>query len=243
MSRFCMTLGWDDAVHLSDSQKKEMLAALPPHQRDARSKGTPQLGSGAIYPIEESTFVIDDMEIPPHWPRFFGMDVGWNKTAAVFCAWNREADCVYAYAEHYRGQAEPALHAQGIKAKGEWIPGVIDPASAGRGQADGIQILELYKAAGLNLETAQNGVESGIYEVWQRLSSGLLKVFKSLVNLRSEFRLYRRDDRGRVVKENDHALDALRYGLVSGLARATVKPVPKTNAPRFSSGGGSNWMG
>lgn len=245
MSRFCLTLGWDDAPHLTDQQKTEMLAALPPHQRDARSKGIPQLGSGAIYPIEESNIVVDDIEIPAHWPRGFALDVGWNKTAALWGALDRESDCLYLYSEYYRGQAEPAIHAQGILARGDWIPGVVDPAARGRGQKDGIQLFEMYRDLGLDLETANNAVETGIYEVWMRFSSGRLKIFKSCVNLRGELRVYRRDERGRIVKENDHLADCARYLVMSGIARAKTKPVPKTEREHQYDHGssGTSWMG
>lgn len=245
MSRFCMTMGWNDSPHLTEDQKREMLAALPPHQRDARSKGIPQLGSGAIFPVQESDILFDDMAIPDHWPRAYAIDVGWNRTAALWGALDRDSDILYLYSEYYRGQAEPAIHAQGIKARGEWIPGVIDPASRGRSQTDGAQLFEMYKELGLNIEFSINAVESGIYDVWTRLATGRLKVFKSLVNWRSEFRLYRRDDRGKVVKENDHLMDCLRYLCVSGLDRAKVKPVAKLKSvgSGHSGAGGQSWMG
>src|SRR6516162_8297821 len=35
---------------------------------------------------------------------------------------------VYLYSEHYQGQGEPSSHAQAIRARGDWILGVIDPA-------------------------------------------------------------------------------------------------------------------
>lgn len=241
-NRFVLTLGFDDAPHLSTESKAKLLASFPPHERDARSKGIPQLGSGAIYPIPESEFVIPDIEIEPHWPRVYGMDVGWNRTAAVWGAWNRESDIIYLYAEYYRGQAEPSIHATAIRGTKPWIPGVVDPASRGRSQHDGVQLLQMYKDLGLDLDTALNGVESGIYEVLQRLSTGRLKVFRSLTNWISEFRLYRRDDKGRVVKVSDHLCDATRYLLVSGLARAKVKPVAKVATP-YDVGISSGWMG
>lgn len=216
--------GWDDVPHLDPQIKAEMIAKLPPHQRDARTKGIPALGSGAIYPIVESEFVVDDMPLPAHWPRSYGMDVGWNRTAAVFGAWDRDTDTLYIYSEHYRGQAEPSIHADAIKARGDWMQGAIDPASRGRGQKDGEQLLALYQELGLQLTLADNGVEAGIYEVWQRLSTGRLKVFRSCTNLLAEYRLYRRDDKGRVVKENDHALDGLRYLVMSGRDIASYPP-------------------
>jgi len=77
---------WDDAPHLSEEDKKELFDTLPPHQRDARSKGIPALGSGAIYPILEQEFVIDPIAIPEHWALGYGFDVGWNNTAACWGA-------------------------------------------------------------------------------------------------------------------------------------------------------------
>jgi hypothetical protein len=245
MSKFCLTMGWSDVPHLSEKQKEEMLAALPPHQRDARSKGIPQLGAGAIYPIEESDIVVPDMTIPDFWPKAYGLDIGWNRTAAVWGAWDRENDVVYLYGEHYRGQAEPSIHAHAIRARGGWIPGVIDPAAKGRSQHDGIQILEAYKELGLNLDVADNSREAGIYKVWERLSAGRMKVLQSLGNWRAEFRLYRRDEKGRVVKENDHLMDATRYLIMSGLDRVQTKPVdekPQVNNYQVGSQG-LGWMG
>jgi phage terminase large subunit-like protein len=237
-SKLVVMAGWDDVPHLSKEAKEQLLKSIPPFQRDARSKGIPQLGAGAIYPIPESEFLVDPFEIPVHWPRAYGLDVGWNRTAAVWAARDLENDIVYLYAEHYRGQAEPAIHANDIRVKGEWIPGVIDPAANGRGQKDGLQLMQSYLDLGLDLETAFNGVESGIYEVWQRLSSGRLKVFRSMGNWLSEYRLYRRDEKGNVVKGFDHLMDANRYLIMSGLDRAKVKPVKKDNLQTISQGSG-----
>jgi phage terminase large subunit-like protein len=227
-ARFLVMASWDDVPHLTKEVKDALWAALPPHQRDARSKGIPQLGSGAIFPVPESELTCDPFEIPEYWPRVFALDVGWNRTAAIWLAIDRESQTVYAYSEHYRGQAEPSVHAEAIRARGEWIPGDIDPAARGRSQKDGEQLLQQYTDLGLNLTAADNAVEAGIYAVWQRLSGGRLKVFRTLQNWLAEYRVYRRDDKGRVVKSNDHLQDATRYGILSGLDIAIVKP------PEFS---------
>lgn len=216
---------WNDAPHLSEAAKAELWASIPPYQRDARSKGIPQLGSGAIYPVPESDIICDPFDIPTYWPRGYGMDVGWNRTAAVFGAHDREADIVYLYSEHYRGQAEPAVHAAAIRARaGDWMMGTIDPASRGRGQKDGQQLFQNYCDLGLMLIPAENGVEAGLFDVWQRLSTGRLRVFKTCQNWLGEYRLYRRDEKGAVVKTNDHAMDATRYFIVSGLPLCKVAP-------------------
>ena len=206
MSRAVISAGWDDVPHLTEEQKSDMLKSTMPHLRDARSKGIPSLGSGAIYPIALDEFVIDPVPLPEHYPKLYAMDVGWNVTAAVWGAWDQASDVVYLYSEHYRGQAEPAVHASAIKARGEWIPGVIDPASKGRTQTDGKQLYKMYRDEGLNLRTADNAVEAGLLEVYQRLSTGRLKVFNTLSKFLWEYKLYQRDEKGRIVKKNDHCL-------------------------------------
>lgn len=213
---------WDDAPHLTEQDKDELFRSLPPHQRDARSRGIPSLGSGAVYPVSETDVVIEPFEIPRHYDWVYGLDVGWNNTAAVCLAYNRDYDIAYVTHEYKRGQVEPAVHAQALKAFGD-IGGVIDPASRGRNQKDGDDLLSLYKELGLKLSVADNGVSSGILDVYQRFSSGRLKIFKNCVQTLEEYRIYRRDEKGNIVKENDHLMDALRYAIVSGLSCAKPK--------------------
>lgn len=234
LSRFIVMASWADVPHLDETAKAQLLSAFLPHERDARSKGIPQLGSGAIYPIAEEELLCAPFELP-QWYRFaYALDVGWNRTAAIWGALNPETDVLYLYNEYYRGQVEPAVHAQAIKAPGAWIPGVIDPASRGRSQNDGQQLLTIYTQLGLSLSLANNAVESGLYEVWSRMSSGRLKVFNTLPNWLMEFRIYRRDDKGKVVKDNDHLMDTTRYLIMSGLARARQKPFEAASIPRRS---------
>jgi len=217
--------GWDDVPHLDEKTKREILEATPSHLRDARSKGLPSLGAGAIYPVPESDIICDPFKIPAYWPRAYALDVGWNKTAALWGAHDRETDTLYIYSEHYRGQAEASVHAAAIKARGDWIPGVIDPASRGRNQHDGQQLIVSYRDLGLKLNLAENSVESGLDKVFMRLSTGRLKVFKNCGNTLAEYRIYRRDENGKIVKAHDHAMDALRYLIVSGISVAKVQPV------------------
>lgn len=226
MSKYCIQVGWDDVPHLSEKDKEEMRRELPPHQLEAREKGLPVLGSGLIYPVPESVFICEPFELPHYWPRAYALDVGWKRTAALWGAWDRESDTIYLYSEHYRGQAEPSIHADAIKARGEWINGTIDPASAGSNQKDGSQLIVEYQKLGLNLVPADNTVEAGIHAVYRRLSGGRLKIFKTLSNTLSEIRIYRRDDKGKIVKENDHLMDAKRYLIMTGMKYATIDPGP-----------------
>ena len=142
----------------------------------------------------------------------------------MWAACDRDTGSIYIIDEYYRGQAEPSVHAAAIKNRGVWVPGVIDPASRGRSQNDGSQILQLYLDLGLDINEADNAREAGIYKVWEMFSQGQLKIFRSCTNTLSEYRLYRRDEKGQVVKKNDHLMDALRYLVMSGLDRAKVEP-------------------
>lgn len=238
-TKYVVMATWDDAPHLTELAKKELWNSIPPFQRDARSKGIPQLGAGAIYPVPETDLLVDPFQIPPHWPQGYGLDVGWNCTAAVWGALDRQSDTLYLTGEHRRSQAEPSVNAAGIRARGEWIPGFIDPASRGRGQRDGEQLIQDYRNLGLKLILADNGVESGLYSVWNRMSTGRLKVFRSMQNWLQEFRLYRRDEKGHVVKANDHEMDATRY-LESRIAMMIAKPAPKKSV-EYRGGAHTAW--
>lgn len=241
--RYCVQAGWDDVPHLSAAEKESMLAAYPPHQGDPRSKGIPQLGAGAIYPLAESEISVDPFQIPPHWPRVYGMDVGWNRTAALWLAQDPESGVIYVYAEHYYSHSEPSGNARAIRARGEWIPGVIDPAARGRSQIDGSQLIEKYRDLGLHLEFAVNAVEAGLFTVWELFISNRLKVFKNLACFWQEFRLYRRDEKGRVVKGTDHLMDCLRYAIMGGRDRMCTEPV-KTDplVYNYTAGSPGGWM-
>jgi phage terminase large subunit-like protein len=202
---------WDDVPHLTEEEKATMLASTAPQLRKARSEGDPTVGSGLLYPIHRDNIIVDDFKIPVYWPKLYGMDVGWNNTAAIWGAWDRDNDIIYLYSEHKQGESEPVIHAKSIHARGKWIKGVIDPASRGRSQIDGESLYMLYRKEGLKIYPADNSVEAGIYECWQRFSTGRMKIFKSMSATLREMSLYQRDMKGKIVKANDHLMDAMRY--------------------------------
>lgn len=220
--------GWKDVPHLDETEKQMIRATTPPYQLQARAEGEPTLGTGAIYPIAESEFMVKTFDVPESWPKAYGMDVGWNKTAVVCSAKDPGSGVLYLYSEDSQGQGEPASHAHAVKGRGDWIPGVIDPACLGSSQVDGRSLMEMYSRLGLRLEPAVNSVEAGIAEVWQLLVSGRLKVMAHLDSWLREFRRYHRDDKGtgKVVKRDDHLMDATRYLVISGRPLMRVKPKP-----------------
>jgi len=243
VSKFLVSATWEDVPHLTPETKAQLLASIPAFQRDARSKGIPQLGSGAIYQISEDDLRIAPFSIPDHWPRAWALDTGWNWNAAVWMALDREAQTLYLYDCLKRATVEPAVIIDAIRARGDWIPGVADAADINK--TDGQQTIRLYQRGGLDVQLPDKSVEAGILEVWQLLAAGRLKVFASCGPFFEEYRLYRRDEKGRIVKENDHVLDAVRYLVRSGRARMITKPVKEEHhgGETFSAPSGQAWMG
>jgi phage terminase large subunit-like protein len=204
---------WDQVPHLSKEDQATMINQIPKNERDARRKGIPSLGSGKIYPIDEDQIVIKPFAIPDYWPRAFGMDFGWHKTACLWAAKDPTTDDLYIYAEYYRGEEIPAIHALNIKAKGEWIPGISDPSGGGR-QAGGQMLVDIYRALGLDLTEGENSIEAGIARNLDLFERGKLKIFSTLQNTLNELRIYRYDskDPNKPAKNQaDHLMDCLKY--------------------------------
>ena len=85
-----------EAQHFSPEERKRIIASYPAHEREARTKGIPTLGSGRIFPIAEEGIAIERRDFPSHWPRIGGLDFGWtHPSAAVELAWDRDTDVVY----------------------------------------------------------------------------------------------------------------------------------------------------
>lgn len=220
--RYLIRASWDDAPHLSEEAKAVLLHSIPKFQRDARTKGIPTLGAGAIYPVPEDVVFIDPFEIPPFWKKSYGLDVGWNRTAAVWGAIDPETNNAFIYSEHYLGEASPLIHAAAIRARGDWMSGAVDPAARGRTQDEGRKLLDLYTEHGLKLTPANNAVEGPLWEIAEAFEQGRLKIFRTCTNLLAEYRKYSRDEKGKVIKREDHALDSLRYWWNSGRALAST---------------------
>lgn len=252
--RFIIGATWDDAPHLTEKVKAQQWASMLPYQRAARTKGIPQLGAGAVYPIDEADLRIPDMAIPEHWWRGYGMDVGGGAkpTAAIFCALNPEDRVLYVTAVYKRASNEPSLHAAAIKERmirptGWTWPGVGDAAALIMTDHDAEQLVYTYRRLGLDLYLPDKAVETGIADLWDLMVTGRFRVFASCQAWFEEFRMYRRDARGRVVKSNDHLMDSSRYMARSGIARMKRKPAKPDERDgkilRFERDAAQGWMG
>jgi phage terminase large subunit-like protein len=237
-SRTVITMTIDDAEHYTPEQRAKIIASYPAHEREARAKGIPVLGSGRIFPIEEDAIKVAPFQVPAHWPRINGLDFGWDHpTAAVHCAWDRDSDCWYVVKAHRMREATPIIHASTVKAWGPWVPTSWPHDGLQHDKGSGEQLAKQYANAGLlmlseraTFEDGSNGVEAGLMDMLERMQTGRFKVFSNLDDWFSEFRLYHRKD-GKVVKEMDDLMSATRYALMMK-RKAKVRPMPKatTNA-------------
>jgi phage terminase large subunit-like protein len=239
--------GWDDIPHLEDEEKRKLWESIPSYLRDAKTKGIPYLGSGAIYQFLKQDISVRPFDIPAKWPRAFGLDVGWtHPTAAVWGAYDQQNDVLYIYGEYKQSQREVTTHAHAIKSRGAWIPGVIDKASMGSNQIDGRCVFDIYKNHDLEIYPSRRSktLNAGIALVTERLATGRLKVFTTCTEWFAEIAMYHTDDKGKITEENDDLMDATRY-LVEGFQDIMlIDPdfsKPKRNIQ--SSQGRDKWSG
>ena len=218
-----------DVPHITEEDIARMIATIPPYLRDAKLRGIPYVGSGAVYPVVWDEVEITPFKIPDWYPRAYGMDLGWtDPTTVIWGAWDRDTDTIYIYDEYSMSRQDPSYHATAIKKKCQWkIPGVADPKTiAEANKADGQVFMDMYTKEGLDLDLADNTKEAGIQEVLMRMNSGRLRIFSSVVDLLCEARLYRRNEKGIIPKNTtmkDDRCDAMRYLVMSGGARAKTR--------------------
>ncbi len=215
--KFVANVSWEDVPHLNAERKAALLSSYSQFERDARTKGLPSMGSGVIYPYDSDSYTVGHIDIPPSWRRVYGMDVGYKVTSVVWGAIDPNTGICYIFSEYYGMDGIPVIHATAVKERGEYVPGVIDPASLQSGQETGKKLFDIYSELGLILSPASNAVEPGIFVVSQFFATGRLKILNTCPILLREIRGYHRNEKGEIVKKNDHGVDALRYLLVSGL--------------------------
>ena len=215
------TMTIDDALHYTQAQRDAIVASYPEHEREARARGIPILGSGRVFPVAEDAIKVQAFPIPPHWPRIVGLDFGIDHpTAAVWLAWDRDSDVVYVTDCYRVRDASIVIHAAGVKARGDWVPVAWPHDGLQRDKGSGEQLADQYKRNGVAMlrnratfEDGSNGVEAGVADMLGRMQTMRLRVFSHLADWFEEFRLYHRKD-GLLVKDGDDLLAATRYALM-----------------------------
>jgi phage terminase large subunit-like protein len=241
-NRHVTTMTIDDALHYTDEQKKAIIASYPAHEREARTKGVPSMGSGRIFPVIEEEITVDPFDIPESWALIGGMDFGYDHPfGAVKCAWDRDNDIFYVTACYRQRESTPVIHAAAVKPWGEDMPWSWPHDGLQHDKGSGEQLKENYAAQGLSMlseratfEDGTNSVEAGVLDMLERMQTGRWKVFRGCSEWFEEFRLYHRKD-GKIVKERDDVLCASRYALM-------MKRYAETNSPMITRRRAPSWM-
>jgi hypothetical protein len=229
----------DQAEHYTPAQRAEIVAGYMPHEREARAKGIPTLGTGRVFPVTEESITCAPFAVPVHFAQVNGLDFGWDHPfGAVNCAWDRDGDVFYVCREYREREATPLIHAAAIKPWGEWIPCAWPHDGLQHDKGSGEALARQYSVHGLNLMPERatfadggSGVEAGVLEMLERMQTGRWKVFATCGAWLSEFALYHRDG-GRIVKVNDDLISASRYALMmrrfaSTRPRKNYEPPPR----------------
>lgn len=227
-----------DVDHYSKEQRDLIIASYPEFERDARTRGIPQLGSGRVFPVDEDEIKVKPFQIPDYWRRIGGLDFGWDHpSAAVQLAHDTDSDCLYVIAARRARRETPATFSSTVIHWGP-IPWAWPHDGLQHDKGSGMQLAQQYKQAGLKMlpgmatfADGSNGLEAGISEMLERMESGRLKVFDSLTEWMEEFRLYHRQE-GLIVKLNDDLLSATRYAM---MMRRFAEPLAQRARHSFGS--------
>ena len=221
MSRAIITASIDDAEHFTAEQRAEIIGSYPEHQREARVRGVPSLGSGKVFLLDENTLLVDPFDCPRHWIKLGGMDFGSTHYAAFCeCWWDRDLDVFYLVRSIRLKEQTPLQHCEIIR---RWRLRWAWPAD-GRQQTlagAGIPLMAQYRDAGIDMvhepacfEDGGKSVEAGIMEMADRMRGDRWRVFKGANDgWMQEVATFHRKD-GLLIKEHDDAISASRYALM-----------------------------
>lgn len=241
---------WDDAPHLSKEDKDRLSLSYRAHEREARTKGIPMLGEGAVFPVSDEQITVAPFKIPDHWARIKGCDFGIDHPAAgAEIAWDRDQDTIYVIDCYRKANELPPYHAAWFNKSNRMVPVSWPHDGMNREKQGGKTLADAYRAHGVNMltksarypkapgEVADKGgpqpVEPIVEEVLERMVTGRFKVFASLSDWFEEKRSYHRKD-GLIVPKRDDILKATFYAVMmkryamplSAINRAHVSRAP-----------------
>ena len=209
--------------HIPTDELQSLLKTYGAHERAARARGEFTALEGRVYEFWREMHVVPAFDPPEHWPRYGTIDFGTrNPFCFLLLALDPSDDVLHVIAEHYQADWTLSRHAEKIKHMTnhgspalQWI--VADPEDRG-------SRLSLAREHGISTIKAKKAIRSGINAVAERLAPDAegkphLVVHDNCSNLISEFEGYVWQSAGKTQPEkpkkaHDHALDALRYGVV-----------------------------
>lgn len=229
---------WDDAPHLTEKRKEELLSSFPAHEREMRSRGIPMVGTGLIFPVADDDITVDPFEIPKHWTRIVGCDFGYDHPFATACwAFDDETGTAYLYDTYKRSRLKLAEQGDVLRRKTlNWIPVAWPHDGLQHDKNSGQPIRDIFEhdyripmlldpftnpsKPGEQEGSGGRGVEVGLHAMHQAMESGALKIFATCKEFFEEKAMYHRKsniETGKVEisKIRDDVISAARYGYQS----------------------------
>lgn len=228
---WCETMEWADNPFLSKKEIKNMTQTLPADELESRRYGHFMQNGGMVYnEFDENVHVIQPFNVPSEWQDNISIDPGLhNPLSAHFYAVDFDGN-VYVVAEHFEAQQNVEHHSKKIKEiadrlgwkrdRNGYLRALIDSAASQKTLASEKNVVELFYDNGILTDTHVNkDLFSGISVVKSYLKSAdgtaRLFIFKNCVNLIRELKSYWWGDGDNPIKKDDHALDELRYYLMT----------------------------
>lgn len=226
-----MTMQWEDNPFLNQEEIKKLTSSISKDELESRKFGKFMFNGGAVYSeFNPDVHVVEPFSIPKEWYDTISIDPGLNNPlSAHWYAVDFDGN-IYVIAEHYEAKKDIVYHANKIKEicqKLCWhtdfngnISALIDSAANQRTLAASKSVAELFYDQGINVNTNVNkDLFSGIARVKTFLKSAdgttKLFIFKNCVNLIREFKTYFWGEGDTPIKKDDHALDELRYYIMT----------------------------
>ena len=230
---------WSDNPYLSKQEIALLEATMDETTLQARRYGRFCTREGLVYPeFDESVHVIDPFPVPEAWQSNISIDPGLkNPLSAHWYATDFDGN-VYVVAEHYRAGEDVDFHAQAIHRISErigWrkdprgrLNALIDSAAGQRTLAASKSVSELFYERGILVNPrVDKDVFAGIAQVKSYLRRGNgtpdLFIFSCCTEMIREIKGYFWGESESPVKRDDHAMDELRYYLMTR-PRAALAP-------------------
>lgn len=239
---WCEYMEWSDNPYLDKEEIKAMTSSVSEQDQLSRRYGKFTVGEGLVYPeFDQSVHVIDPFDVPKEWQTNISIDPGLtNPTSCHFYAVDFDGN-IYVVAEHFEAGQNVDHHVKKIfeiadeigwkrDAKGR-LSALIDSAANQRTLASQKSVAELFCEKGILVNT---NVNKDLYSGIQRIKSLFeqrppkIYIFKNCVNLIRELKSYWWGDNDRPKKTDDHALDELRYFVMTQPRPTKPLPPPKS---------------
>lgn len=240
-----IAISWEDNPYLEKDVVARMVATMTEEELESRREGRFVAMSGLVYnEFRDDVHVIDPFDVPRAWHDNISIDPGLdNPLSAHWYAVDHDGN-IYVIAEHYKPRwniMQHMMEIERISRELHWprdsygrLGCIMDAAADQHSLNSEKSVAELFREAGLNVNTHVNKSKwAGIQRVKQYLilqpnfdekrwpkGKPKLFIFRTCTEMIKELKGYRWKEnqlngREEPKKEKDHAMDDLRYYIMS----------------------------